>query len=182
MKKTQTIKAILGLTQEEIAILLGLSRSQWSMFELGKRDLPVQAMQELASMLAHQQTNKAIPKILQLLQKKEKKQTHQQLEKELQEVVYLKMLLEQKIKVTEKIRSESLAALATVAYLKTKEDSLLKMEALVAIEKRALRQLKKYSEPILTHLQHRQHTLQQQEAWLSQKIKSFTNETPKDFV
>ncbi len=47
MKKDHAISTYLGITQLELAMLLGVSRSQFSMFELGKRDLPLHAMQLL---------------------------------------------------------------------------------------------------------------------------------------
>ncbi len=55
MKKEHPIRTLLGITQEEIAMLLGVSRGQWSMFEIGKRDLPLPAKQLLAEMLAYVQ-------------------------------------------------------------------------------------------------------------------------------
>jgi len=51
--KKDSIKSLLAATQVEMAMLLGVSRGQYSMFESGKRDLPVAAKQVLAEMLAH---------------------------------------------------------------------------------------------------------------------------------
>ncbi|MBS7786620.1 hypothetical protein KIH23_04870 [Flavobacterium sp. CYK-55] len=51
MKKQHPFRTMLGLTQQEIAMLLGVSRSQWAMHELGQRDLPLEAQQLLAEML-----------------------------------------------------------------------------------------------------------------------------------
>ena len=48
--------SLLGATQHDIAMLLGISRSQWAMYETGKRDLPLHATQLLAEMLAHLQS------------------------------------------------------------------------------------------------------------------------------
>ena len=53
MKKNYTIRALLGITQEDLAMLLGVSRGQWSMYEIGKRDLPLPAQQLLADMLVY---------------------------------------------------------------------------------------------------------------------------------
>ena len=39
------------MKQEDIAMLLRVTRSQWSMFELRKRDLPIGAKLKLAEML-----------------------------------------------------------------------------------------------------------------------------------
>lgn len=56
MKKDHAISTYLGITQLELAMLLGVSRSQFSMFELGKRDLPLHAMQLLGEMLTYIQS------------------------------------------------------------------------------------------------------------------------------
>lgn len=56
MKKDYTISTYLGMTQQELAMLLGVSRSQFSMFELGKRDLPLAAKQLLGELLNYIQS------------------------------------------------------------------------------------------------------------------------------
>lgn len=48
-----TIRELLGITQEDMALLLKVSRSQLSLFELGKRSLPATAMIKLAEILSH---------------------------------------------------------------------------------------------------------------------------------
>lgn len=53
MKKIHPIRSLLGLKQLDIAMLLGISRSRWSVFEIGKRDLPVGANQRLGELLMH---------------------------------------------------------------------------------------------------------------------------------
>jgi hypothetical protein len=40
MKKEYAIRTLLGITQQDAALIFRISRSQWSMFESGKRDLP----------------------------------------------------------------------------------------------------------------------------------------------
>ncbi len=56
MKKEYAIRNLLGITQQDAALLFKVSRSQWSMFELGQRDLPLAAQQLLAEMLTHVQS------------------------------------------------------------------------------------------------------------------------------
>ena len=51
MRKESSVCRLLGLNQQEIASLLRISRSQWSMFESGKRPLPAAANQLLAELL-----------------------------------------------------------------------------------------------------------------------------------
>lgn len=47
------IRKQLGLTQEEASEILGISRGQLSMYELGKRDLPTHALVKLATLSNH---------------------------------------------------------------------------------------------------------------------------------
>ncbi|MBD3583506.1 helix-turn-helix transcriptional regulator [Flavobacterium selenitireducens] len=48
--KNKTLRSHLLLTQEEMAHLLGVSRGHYSMYELGRRDLPVSALQIAAEL------------------------------------------------------------------------------------------------------------------------------------
>jgi transcriptional regulator with XRE-family HTH domain len=51
MKTKNVIREKLGITQEDLAVLLGISRSYLALFELGKRSLPVEAKQKLAALI-----------------------------------------------------------------------------------------------------------------------------------
>ncbi|MEO6177051.1 MAG: hypothetical protein ABIP27_17995 [Flavobacterium circumlabens] len=51
MKKEKNVGALLGIPQEEMAILLQVTRAQWSMFLSGKRSLPTAAVLKLTEML-----------------------------------------------------------------------------------------------------------------------------------
>jgi transcriptional regulator with XRE-family HTH domain len=62
--KTDSISVLLGVTQRDLAVLLGVGLSRYSMFELGKRDLPKEAMQKIAKMLAYVQPVNAVSKDL----------------------------------------------------------------------------------------------------------------------
>lgn len=53
MQKGVNIREQLGVTQEELALLLKVTRSQLSMYELGKRDLPIAAKKQLAELLLY---------------------------------------------------------------------------------------------------------------------------------
>lgn len=63
MKKAPTIREQLGITQNDMAMYLQVSRSQLALFETNKRDLPSQARLKLATIeqfLNQIQPNKAI--------------------------------------------------------------------------------------------------------------------------
>lgn len=53
MKHKKSLKETLGIPQEELAALLGVTRSQLSMYESGKRELPLTAIIELTGMLTY---------------------------------------------------------------------------------------------------------------------------------
>jgi hypothetical protein len=55
MKHPTSISALLGLTHEQMAILLSIGMTHYSMFESGKRDLPLHAEQFLGEILTHMQ-------------------------------------------------------------------------------------------------------------------------------
>ena len=50
--KKENIRELLGFTQEELAQYLEVSRSQLSLYELGKRKLPTTAINKLAKLLS----------------------------------------------------------------------------------------------------------------------------------
>lgn len=52
MEKDKKIRALLGMRQEDMAMLLRVNKSQWSMYEIGQRDLPLEAQLKLTEMLA----------------------------------------------------------------------------------------------------------------------------------
>ncbi|SCX84290.1 helix-turn-helix domain-containing protein [Flavobacterium caeni] len=56
MKKQNALRNLLGITQQEMAVLLNVNRSQWSMYEGGNRDLPAHAAQLLTEILMHTQS------------------------------------------------------------------------------------------------------------------------------
>lgn len=62
MKATNSLKSNLGLTQEEVALYLGVTRSQWSMYCIGKRKLPTEAIQKLTHLLRFSQNYISIKK------------------------------------------------------------------------------------------------------------------------
>ncbi|MCO6162218.1 helix-turn-helix domain-containing protein [Flavobacterium sp. NRK F7] len=50
-KENLKITELLGMKQEEVALILEISRSHWSMYESGKRNLPTSAKLKLAEIL-----------------------------------------------------------------------------------------------------------------------------------
>ncbi len=120
---SNTIRELLGITQEEMALLLQVSRSQFSLYELGKRDLPVAALLKMAEMLTHVQNTKletSEPSCNIKTQSQEKK-------KIMNELLFInkrkQLSLNKNIKAFEKKQKNNEAALKLVDYLKTSTSS-----------------------------------------------------------
>ncbi len=95
MKKETTITQLLGITQQDAAMLLGVSTSQWSMYSSGKRDLPAPAMALLAEMLAYVKSAEANAKNKPAAD--EPRETQEYLEERLRYNGYRQQQLERKI-------------------------------------------------------------------------------------
>ena len=120
MKKDHAISTYLGITQLELAMLLGVSRSQFSMFELGKRDLPLPAKQLLGDMLTYIQS----PEVAAKSTLPEASQaTLPQLERLQRENHYQQLLTERKIAVATKKLQAQARLLQLSAFLSSREGS-----------------------------------------------------------
>jgi len=62
MKIKNVLREKLGITQEDLAVLLGISRSHLALFELGKRSLPAEAKQKLAALINKSNQNQNFKK------------------------------------------------------------------------------------------------------------------------
>jgi transcriptional regulator with XRE-family HTH domain len=101
MRKGKPTCKELGLKQEELAVLLNISKGQLAMFETGKRDLPIAAMQKLAPMLqfVQEESLKSGSAEVMKFQAADKKKVLAHLLKENQ---YKQKLLERKLEIAEK--------------------------------------------------------------------------------
>lgn len=120
MEEDLNPRETLGLTQSQIAILLKMSRSHWSMFELGKRHLPHKTSSVLNEMVAYTQSAEAktTPKTEQQLEQEEAlqealKDMHKENEFQLEHVA-------RKLAPLEKKYRAQCNALPLLAYLMTK--------------------------------------------------------------
>lgn len=123
MKNTTPLKNLLGLSQEEMAIVLNITASQWSMYKSGKRDLPLAAKNQLASILLHLQnteTSKEKEKFTTL----EHRKVQEWLEQEQRSIAYNKQLLEKKRATMENKRAECFAALEVVRHLEAQSTGI----------------------------------------------------------
>ena len=147
MIKAHNFRQALGLTQEETAMVLRISISQLSMFEIGQRDLPVQTMIKLANMYNYVQ-NKQQEKFEHPVLKKEEARITTMLEKELYENQYQQLTLERKINVFKSKYQKALSTLQLADYLETQLEEvdtyekelagIIRCKALKGIEKNGL--------------------------------------------
>ena len=120
MEKPASIRGLLGLTQQELALVLNLSRTQVAKYELGTRDLPIASKYLLAELLQLVKSPELAAKNLPvLLQEDTKKQ--QLLERLLKENNYQLELMARKITATEKRVTERIKALQVTNYLSQRQ-------------------------------------------------------------
>lgn len=117
MKAAIEIRKALDLTQQEMADVLGVSRSHYSMYESGKRELPSAAVQRLAELLS--QTKHSKPSTKSEL-KQQKIKERQVLEKLLHENAYQQMVLAKKIKTLKGKKFSSAGRQSLIVFLNDK--------------------------------------------------------------
>lgn len=154
MRKGKPICKELGLKQEELAVLLNISKGQLAMFETGKRELPTSAMLLLAPMLQFVQEESLKSGSAEMLKSQAvlKKKVLAQLLKENQ---YKQKLLERKLEIAENKYQANKTAIELMRFLEKeatkKEDSpngLVKL-----IERRAATELEQNSWEVVAKLQ-----------------------------
>ena len=176
MEKKETICKLLGTTQEEMGMLLGVSRGQWSMFESGKRDLPSAALQFLSEILAHLQSPEAKTTKTQATLAKEAAKKKQTLEALIKENQYQQLLVAKKIADIEKKQEASVKALQLAAFLNKRTDKNREHDAdfLKKMEARANKAIALNGLSVLVTCQIKQAVLHQEEAVLKVALKGLS--------
>ncbi|TGD59487.1 helix-turn-helix domain-containing protein [Flavobacterium humi] len=142
--KDDSIRKLLGFPQEEISMLLGVTRSQLAMYEIGQRDLPLDAKKKLTTILSHLQSTKEDSKVKKQFLASEKQKTQQWLEKQRLEIEYKKQLLARKKENIENKRAACFTALEVVAFLET-QPSNASTPLLEGMKEKIHRTLEKHS-------------------------------------
>jgi transcriptional regulator with XRE-family HTH domain len=163
MEKDKKIRELLGLKQEDMALLLRVTRSQWAMYEIGKRDLPIVAQLKLGEMLAfiQQPKNAAVDSFLDL--KSEEAKTRKVFENLKLINKHRQILTEHKLKAIEKKYEAGITALRFIHFLETQDQQIvpeqemvltvLKVKAEAAIRKNGLTLQAKYQFKLKSLLQ-----------------------------
>ena len=171
MQKGKTVSKLLGLKQEKLALLLNISKGQLAMFETGKRDLPIAAMQQLAPMLQFVQEESLKSGSAEMFksQTEQKKKVLAQL---LKENEYKQKLLERKLEIAEHKYQMNKTAMQLMQFLEKeatkKGDSpngLVKV-----IERRAATELEQNSWEVVAKLQIQKEILLMEEKMLLKKL------------
>ncbi len=172
MKNEANLKSLLGLTQEEMGMLLGTSRVQWAHFIVGRRDLPLPAKIKLTDVLSHVEKNKTYSVDVTKTIETEKKKAHEWLLQELKDIKFKEYELEVKIKKITQVREEALKALQIVSYLES-EKNKSPIESLPKFIKiRAINTLNKNNLQYLQELQLKKETLEMLKFKIEEKLKN----------
>jgi transcriptional regulator with XRE-family HTH domain len=164
------IKKELGLTQEEMGMLLNVSIGRWKMFKSGKRGLHPEALLKLATLLQRVQNEKGYSKEMAKWLAEEEEQTKTQLKKDEVDMEIKLQRIQKEIAIAESNRNEAFAAFQTIAQLRKEE---VPDEGLILIIRdRAMKTLHKYSAYSLEQLQLKQQSLELMKAGIQQKIQS----------
>ncbi|WP_293894991.1 helix-turn-helix transcriptional regulator [Flavobacterium sp.] len=162
MKKTTiTITSLLGLTHKQMALLLQVSRSQWSMYESGKRHLPLKARQLLAEMIGFLKFEDKGAKVRQLVMEQEEAEK-KDLEKQLRANDDQLYLIGKAITQIEVKYNGNLAAIGFVDYIATLPHTRQKLdgELLEIIASAAERAIRKSGMANLKALRRKQELLE----------------------
>lgn len=175
MKKTNPIRNLLGVSQEDMALILQVSRSQWAMYELGKRDLPTKAKLVLAEVLHYVKTPEMFAKSLpQVDEQHIRKQ--QQLERLLKENEYQQVLTAKKINFVERKYATKVRTLQVVDFLavhpNNKSESLTNL--LKTIANKASKALEVDGLATLIKYQIKQEVLELEKLLLESKLRKLT--------
>lgn len=172
MKKKETLRNILGgITQEELAMLLEITRGQLSMFEIGRRDIPLLAKERLAEILTSVQKNKSISEYSYKIINAERKNLKVWLQKEYKEIEYKSLLLDRKIKKLTQVREDAFKTLEVVHYLESKNENNTTRSLAQFIKSRTTNLLNKSSLQHLQELELKKKTLEMLKFNMEEKLK-----------
>lgn len=171
LKKDTALKNILGLSQEDAAYMLGITRGQWSMFVSGKRGLPLAATQQLAVVLKALQEKNGVSKESEAITKTEQQQVHEKLQQDYRKLQIKQYKVAKQINTIENIRTECFAALEVAAFLEQQKEHQAKSTLIKSIRVSATNTLKKHNLYVLEALQLKKENLEVLKVALEHKMK-----------
>lgn len=174
MKKNENIRDLLGITQEDLAALLKISRTQLSMYEIGKRELPSTAIIQLSDMLRYLQEDASKSADTTSLLKEQAIQKEKALEEMRKENHFKQLVLEKKLNVLEKKYKANFSAFQLTKYLEKQdtENGKLESQLLKTIERKAFAELNKIGLAMITKYKIEKEVLQAEEKIILQFLKN----------
>jgi transcriptional regulator with XRE-family HTH domain len=174
MKKYDNIREILGITQEDLAAILKITRTQLSMYEIGKRELPSSAMIQLAEILRYLKEDASKSAETTSLLKVQAIQKEETLEEMRKENHFKQLVLEKKLNVLEKKYKANFSAFQLTKYLEKQDTENGKLEShlLKTIERKALAELNKNGLAMITKCKIEKEVLQAEEKIILQFLKN----------
>lgn len=168
MEKKENIRDLLGISQMDMAMLLKINRGQWSMYESGKRDLPLHATLLLQKMLVYMQSQeqKDTEKMPHVAPQKDK--WRKELEFAFKDNQFRIKLGAHKIAAAERKYANAVKALYLVSYLTTQTEQ--EVYLIKSIEYRATKSIEKYGLHRLSKLRNQQELLEKEETVLKAAI------------
>lgn len=162
----------MGIKQEEIALLLEITRSQWAMYVTGKRDLPTAAKLKLAEMLAFVQKKDSYWKKELPIHKEQKGQMKKKLEDLIVVNKHLQFKTTLKLQEVNKRYSLNFNRLKTMHYFEMNPQKLTQKENLLleVMHNRAKNEMAKKGLSKLLELEVKLETLQEEEKILTKKL------------
>ena len=115
MKKNTSIRDLLGITQEEASLLLRVKRSQLSLYELGLRDIPADALLKMTKVWRCTEEAGKIPVASQPGFKEQEKEWQHYLANEIKKNELEQMRVKQKLEAIEKKYQSHMIKLLTVS-------------------------------------------------------------------
>ena len=122
MKKDKKIRTSLLFSQEEIALLLGIKRSVWTMYEGGRRDLPTTALLKLSKLTNYLDTLSQLTEREFSYHKTQQAKKQELLLKQMENNKIEQLLLEKKIKQLQHNYQKAAKTIEFVTLYKEKED------------------------------------------------------------
>jgi transcriptional regulator with XRE-family HTH domain len=172
MEKDKKIREYLGMKQEDMAMLLQVTRTQWSMYEIGERDLPLAAKNQLASMLAfiHQTETTSTENFPHL----ESQQAKIKKVYEDQKLVnaHRQIMVARKLELVTKKYEDAMTGLKFIRFLELHEAQLYQkhQELLKVLQRRAEEAVHKNGLHVQAKYQLKLHVLQQEEVLLNNAL------------
>lgn len=142
MKKSQSLRSVLGLSQDDLALILNVGRTRFAMYEAGSRNIPTASKRLLAEMIQYICGSEASPNSAGMVEQHAQKQNAVQ--RMLKENEYQRMATARKILRVEAKCTGNLKALRLVEFLglREKTNDITKSGILRSIAYKATQSLK----------------------------------------